>query len=332
MGIKQDRINKLKSICKRISEFSYNDLCKEFPELYQKKVEADTAYSPDDINIENRLGKDEIQNVTAEEKEQVKSVLSDLKKQDFIFKSSDIERLNFFTNRIDFILRGTSPSGAGLNNRINNIYNDREINGQKISIVQLFNEIKESDSWKSFEASSKVPKEFWNKGLGFQPLLPYLYSWIKNCQDNSNFPLFYKQWQLEAQFFFNIPIFDYDRFCIHYRSLNSLGSPKLLNFSIYYFLLLEKLKTDLDYISLTKDKEDKIKIDELIFIDKKPNILNDENASMENTGSKFWLYSPGENAEMWDEFYELGIMGLGWDELGDLNNYSSKEELTTKLQ
>lgn len=47
---------------------------------------------------------------------------------------------------------------------------------------------------------------------------------------------------------------------------------------------------------------------------------------------KYWLYAPGENAEMWEEFHELGIMGLGWDELGDLNNYSSKEDLTTKLQ
>lgn len=289
MGIKQDRINSLKSICKRISTLGYNDLCKEFPELYQKKIEADTAFSPDDINIENRLSKTEIQNVTAEDKEQVKTVLTDLKKQDFIFKSSDIERLNLFTNRIDFVLRGTSPSGAGLNNRINNIYNDREINGRKISIVQLFNEIKESESWKSFEASSKLPKEFWNKGLGFQPLLPYLYSLIKNCQDKNTFPLFYKQWQLEAQFFFNIPIFDYDEFCIHYRSLNSLGSPKLLNFSIYYFLLLEKLKTDFEYITLTKDEENKNKIDELIFIDKKPNILNIENHTdnMQNIKKEF---------------------------------------------
>ncbi len=47
---------------------------------------------------------------------------------------------------------------------------------------------------------------------------------------------------------------------------------------------------------------------------------------------RYWLYAPGENAEMWDEFYRLGIMGLGWDELGDLNYFSSKEELTTKLQ
>jgi 5-methylcytosine-specific restriction endonuclease McrBC GTP-binding regulatory subunit McrB len=47
---------------------------------------------------------------------------------------------------------------------------------------------------------------------------------------------------------------------------------------------------------------------------------------------RYWLYAPGENAELWNEFYEKGLMGLGWDELGDLNNYSSKEELTTKLQ
>ena len=47
---------------------------------------------------------------------------------------------------------------------------------------------------------------------------------------------------------------------------------------------------------------------------------------------KYWIYAPGENAELWDEFYEQGIMGLGWDELGDLNDYSSKEELKTKLQ
>lgn len=47
---------------------------------------------------------------------------------------------------------------------------------------------------------------------------------------------------------------------------------------------------------------------------------------------KYWLYAPGENAELWDEFFDKGIMGLGWDKLGDLNNYSSKEQLTEKLQ
>lgn len=47
---------------------------------------------------------------------------------------------------------------------------------------------------------------------------------------------------------------------------------------------------------------------------------------------KYWLYAPGENARKWDEFYDSGIMGLGWDDLGDLNDYDSKERITEKLQ
>jgi len=47
---------------------------------------------------------------------------------------------------------------------------------------------------------------------------------------------------------------------------------------------------------------------------------------------KYWLYSPGENADQWEEFYKLGIIGLGWDELGNLSNYSSKRTLKAKLK
>ncbi|WP_017733000.1 AAA family ATPase [Nafulsella turpanensis] len=47
---------------------------------------------------------------------------------------------------------------------------------------------------------------------------------------------------------------------------------------------------------------------------------------------KYWLYAPGDGAGKWDEFYEQGIMGLGWDYLGDLNQYHSKDEITKKLQ
>jgi hypothetical protein len=47
---------------------------------------------------------------------------------------------------------------------------------------------------------------------------------------------------------------------------------------------------------------------------------------------KYWLYAPGENASMWDEFLQNGVMGLGWDELGNLNDYSSKEEIANRLQ
>ncbi|HOG04991.1 MAG TPA: AAA family ATPase [Paludibacter sp.] len=46
---------------------------------------------------------------------------------------------------------------------------------------------------------------------------------------------------------------------------------------------------------------------------------------------KYWLYAPGENAYKWDEFYELGIMALGWDELEDLRQYDNQEEIREAL-
>lgn len=72
------------------------------------------------------------------------------------------------------------------------------------------------------------------------------------------------------------------------------------------------------------------KIGTLIWENYRP--IEEDNSNLDSDKIKYWLYAPGENAELWAEFYEKGIMGLGWDELGDLNDYSSKEELTTKLQ
>lgn len=47
---------------------------------------------------------------------------------------------------------------------------------------------------------------------------------------------------------------------------------------------------------------------------------------------KYWIYAPGLNAMMWDEFYNDGLMGLEWDILGDLNAYKSKEEISLRLK
>lgn len=46
----------------------------------------------------------------------------------------------------------------------------------------------------------------------------------------------------------------------------------------------------------------------------------------------YWLYAPGEGASMWEDFYKTGIMGLGWDELGDLGTYASQDEMAQKLR
>lgn len=41
----------------------------------------------------------------------------------------------------------------------------------------------------------------------------------------------------------------------------------------------------------------------------------------------YWIYSPGNNAVNWDDYYERGIMAIERNELGDLSAYSSKEEM-----
>ncbi len=47
---------------------------------------------------------------------------------------------------------------------------------------------------------------------------------------------------------------------------------------------------------------------------------------------RYWLYAPGERARFWDEFTKAGLMGIGWDELGDLTRYASREEITSEMQ
>lgn len=47
---------------------------------------------------------------------------------------------------------------------------------------------------------------------------------------------------------------------------------------------------------------------------------------------KYWIFAPGESSSMWEEFYSEGIMGIGWDELGDLSNYPSKDAMKQEMK
>lgn len=47
---------------------------------------------------------------------------------------------------------------------------------------------------------------------------------------------------------------------------------------------------------------------------------------------KIWLYAPGENASKWDVCLSQNIMCIGWNDMGNLLGYSSREEMTAKLQ
>ena len=46
----------------------------------------------------------------------------------------------------------------------------------------------------------------------------------------------------------------------------------------------------------------------------------------------YWLYSPGDGAAIWDECYDDGIMAIGWDSIGDLHAYRSKDEMKQRMK
>ena len=46
----------------------------------------------------------------------------------------------------------------------------------------------------------------------------------------------------------------------------------------------------------------------------------------------YWIYSPGDSAANWDEFYSANIMAIGWDSIGNLKTFSNKEDMKQKMK
>lgn len=41
----------------------------------------------------------------------------------------------------------------------------------------------------------------------------------------------------------------------------------------------------------------------------------------------YWVYSPSNDVKIWEGLYDSGVIGLGWDFLGDLKQYNSRSEI-----
>lgn len=46
----------------------------------------------------------------------------------------------------------------------------------------------------------------------------------------------------------------------------------------------------------------------------------------------YWIYSPGDGATIWDECYNDGIMAIGWDSIGNLRAFTSKDEMKLHMK
>jgi len=50
------------------------------------------------------------------------------------------------------------------------------------------------------------------------------------------------------------------------------------------------------------------------------------------SGVQYWVIAPGQQARLWDDFVKDSIIAIGWDELGDLNQYEDKNALQSAIQ
>ena len=69
-----------------------------------------------------------------------------------------------------------------------------------------------------------------------------------------------------------------------------------------------------------------------IFKERREKAQDDEIQERETPEKHFWIYAPGENSRKWDEFYLQSIMGIGWDDLGNLTQYLDREAMRTKMK
>ena len=60
-----------------------------------------------------------------------------------------------------------------------------------------------------------------------------------------------------------------------------------------------------------------------------------EGEGLEPTGDlpskRVWIWAPGEQGIYWDELYEAGLVAIGCDELGDLQNFNSIDQFKAAL-
>ena len=146
----------------------------------------------------------------------------------------------------------------------------------------------------------------------------YKYSEVRRVVDTLEYDQQVKKGELEQNFILAENLYD--------EMLPIVSADKELT-EMYQAQLTSEVYPDLSYRTLTNDVGFYIS---RYFSQKgqEENSLGDR----ENKDVRYWLYSPGNGAEYWDEFYKKGIMGLGWDEIGDYTQYSSREEMREAMK
>jgi hypothetical protein len=280
------------------------------------KEDYDSLYSTEQYWLENLENKIHLLN-NKDDEDALKIIIQKLKGTDS-FTEIDTPNLSIFIRIVDKIVK--------ISNWINNFKEGKELdNGQILKLYDFFNAVKNSENLQNFK---------YNLNSSLLNFLPHIFSVIKHCQNPDNYPIYYKYWKNIMREVLS-KADDYDSMCTFYETFPS--DNRHLNFATYLGVIGIQIAKNINEsgIAITKDSKDyRYLTNEVINIERYNSLLDTQLSSgtvKQNLSKKHWLYAPGENAHKWEEFYELGIMALGWDELEDIRQYNSRDEIKDAL-
>lgn len=61
-------------------------------------------------------------------------------------------------------------------------------------------------------------------------------------------------------------------------------------------------------------------------------VVEDSESNEEDSSVHYWMYAPGEKAKYWEQFYNEGIIAIGWGEIGDLKQYPTLTAIKNKMK
>ena len=120
-------------------------------------------------------------------------------------------------------------------------------------------------------------------------------------------------------------------YCINPDNFFSLDTNSR-NYLRKYGIDIDNLPNGKQYCELRNTIQEKMKsgeIEEKTFSSFSQNSWKQE--PEESSNVKRWTYAAGENSRLWGEFYKDGIMAIGWDGTGNLNEYDNKEDIRKKV-
>ncbi|NNE32253.1 MAG: AAA domain-containing protein [Winogradskyella sp.] len=248
---------------------------------------------------------------------QVTYVINKLKSTES-FNENDSKALSTFVSKVNTIVK--------IANRINNFKEGTVLdNGTTLKLYDFFNSVKNSDNL------SEV-NYLLNSNLN--NFLPHIFSLIKHSQNPIDYPIYYKFWKNILREVLSKDD-DYDSMCTFYRNFPSKN--RHLNFATYLGTLGTQIAKNINssgMVITAGSKDYKYLINEVINIERYNSILDDQltnSVSSNKQNIKYWLYAPGENARKWNELFSSNEMAIGWDDLNDLSEFSSKEKIEEAL-